>query len=1077
MRKQDINLAVVMPVLNCVKYSKQTFESFSTKYHFHWFIIDNGSTDETEQWVMSLGDNVTYIKLEKNIGVAAAWNLGIAKAFEAGFDPVFVINNDLLFAPDTVDNLLEWYGLESERKFEFVSVTNAGDTSELLDSYTRKDAFISSANFIGFVINHRTVKRVGWFDEGFKTAYFEDDDYKARLNKEGIVHISALDAPVAHFGSRTIIEGGVTVPEFTENRIRFIDKHGYSPEIASSKPLALKKKPKLLWCGDAVAPTGFARVTHSVLDWLQNFFEVHVLGVNYKGDPHPYPYSIYPSQILGGQTPWGVDRFIPLIEKLNPDVIMVMNDHWIVRMFLSALERSGRPIDSYPPIVAYIPVDAKNVANAHKLNDLAAAVFYTQFGWNEAVEGGFTGRAAVIPHGVNTNIFKSVDRNKAREAYGLGRILPEDAFIFGNVNRNQPRKRQDLSIKFFKEFVDRTGADNAYLYLHCATDDMGYDIPQLAHYFGVSGKVLVPSGNFGVWAKIKDELMYLVYNSFDVHMSTTQGEGWGFCVDSETDIWVPGGVKKIKDVELGDNVLSEDGHYHKVLNKVSRYSKVNKIKILGGKEVNVTEDHLLLIRQKKTSKPIEYYRRNDDKPIWLEAKYINKGDFVAVPYPKLDFDLPEHIDILDYIDSTSLEFNSDYVWYKMGFSPKSSHLSIADVQSKYSVSKRIAEEALSYLRGSARNQDIANNKSKYVDIANRIKADGHEYEPEVLKVKRFIPVNEKFLELCGWYLAEGSLFGGSGLELDLCYKDEYHKAVTIKSYIEELFDISCVLKERPDKNVITVHLSSKVIANFFSAFFGRGAENKNIPTVLMKSPKLLGPLVKGYFLGDGHIGDSSIISSSISKILCDQLHQILLANKIYSYIRKVNRKRAIFTVRIPNKDINKFCEYTKIRSNYKDKSRKIGENIIYSDDYVYVPVMDCSSDDTKVEVYDIQVEDVHSFVGNGVLLHNSSLEAAACGVPQILPNWAALGDWASDIALMVPCSTVNVTTAKINTVGGVPDEEPFVDAMVELYTNEDLRNRLAKKGLELAHSEKFKWYNIAMQFRNILLSVMKDRNG
>lgn len=527
MTKKEIKLAVVMPVINCVEHSKKAFESFQTSYSFHWIIIDNGSTDGTNDWIMSLGENVTYIKSEKNLGVAASWNLGISKAFELGYDPVLVINNDIVFDLDTVDNLLEWYGLETDGKAEFVTVTNVGDRVSTLKKYTRKAACVDSPNFIGFLINQRTVNRIGYFDEGFKVAYFEDDDYKVRLEREGIRAVAALDAPVAHFGSAALKEGVVTIPEFNENRIRFVDKHGFIPEIKTSSPVSKARKPKLLWCGDAVAPTGFGRVTHSVLAWLQHYFDVTVLGVNYYGDPHDYPYNIYPATQAGSGSPWGDTRFVPILEKVNPDVVMILNDHWIVRMFLKALKNSGRPLESFPPIVAYMPVDAPNVSHADQLNDLACGIFYTQFGWQEAAAAGFTGRAAVIPHGVNTNSFYPVDRNEARKAYGLDSIVGENTFIFGNVNRNQLRKRQDLSIKYFKEFIDYTGADDVFLYLHCAMDDAGYDIPQLASYYGVNGKVLIPSGNFGVWAKIKDDLMYLVYNSFDVHMSTTQGEGWG----------------------------------------------------------------------------------------------------------------------------------------------------------------------------------------------------------------------------------------------------------------------------------------------------------------------------------------------------------------------------------------------------------------------------------------------------------------------------------------------------------------------------------------------------------------------
>jgi len=68
---------------------------------------------------------------------------------------------------------------------------------------------------------------VGEFDEGFKTAYWEDLDYVIRLKDAGVVHGRAMDALVLHYKSRTIHEGGVRpFPQQEMNRRRFIKKWG-----------------------------------------------------------------------------------------------------------------------------------------------------------------------------------------------------------------------------------------------------------------------------------------------------------------------------------------------------------------------------------------------------------------------------------------------------------------------------------------------------------------------------------------------------------------------------------------------------------------------------------------------------------------------------------------------------------------------------------------------------------------------------------------------------------------------------------------------------------------------------------
>ena len=50
-----------------------------------------------------------------------------------------------------------------------------------------------------------------------------------------------------------------------------------------------QQKPRLLWIGDALVPTGFATVTHAVLNHLQHEWDVVVSGINYDGSEHELP--------------------------------------------------------------------------------------------------------------------------------------------------------------------------------------------------------------------------------------------------------------------------------------------------------------------------------------------------------------------------------------------------------------------------------------------------------------------------------------------------------------------------------------------------------------------------------------------------------------------------------------------------------------------------------------------------------------------------------------------------------------------------------------------------------------------
>lgn len=268
---------------------------------------------------------------------------------------------------------------------------------------------------------------------------------------------------------------------------------------------------KLLWLGDACCPTGFARSTHKILETLCQTWKVSVLGLNYRGDPHPYPYDVYPARENGG-----LERLLELNPKLSPDCIVIQNDPWNFAAYLKYMRQEN--------VVGIVAVDGKN-CRGNELVGLRGGIFWTQFGYEEAYEGGYRGLGAVIPLGVDRDIYHPMPSLDARKRIGL---KPEfhHSFIVGNVNRNQPRKRIDLTIAYFAEWVKRYGINDAMLMLHVApTGDIGVDVEQLASYYGVLNRLILAEPE--PWTGVSEEWMRATYAAFDVQVSTTQGEGFG----------------------------------------------------------------------------------------------------------------------------------------------------------------------------------------------------------------------------------------------------------------------------------------------------------------------------------------------------------------------------------------------------------------------------------------------------------------------------------------------------------------------------------------------------------------------
>lgn len=290
---------------------------------------------------------------------------------------------------------------------------------------------------------------------------------------------------------------------------------------------------KILFVGDACVSTGFARCTHAACDALHDAgHEVHVLGMQHYGDPHPYKYKVWPCYQPwdGGRDLYGVSRLPLLVERLVPDVVVVLQDPWNVGGYLESLagyieRRAEHGVEvRRPKMVGWLAVDAKNQKGA-PLNALDHVITWTRFGAEELKAGGYNGEPDIVQLGVDPAVFRPVDRAEARKEV-LPASWPEDAFVVGVVGRNQPRKRLDLTLDYFAEWVRTCRAENARLLLHVApTGEAGCDIPALVKYHGLTGRVATSNPHAG--RGLDDSRISLIYGAMDVYVTTTQGEGWG----------------------------------------------------------------------------------------------------------------------------------------------------------------------------------------------------------------------------------------------------------------------------------------------------------------------------------------------------------------------------------------------------------------------------------------------------------------------------------------------------------------------------------------------------------------------
>ena len=290
---------------------------------------------------------------------------------------------------------------------------------------------------------------------------------------------------------------------------------------------------KILYCGDAFVQTGFGRVAEYLLPALAREHEVHVLATNWHGDheEEAIKYKSYPA-IAHGSDPFGSHRMAELVQTIKPDLVWVTNDLWVAITLWDAVKSFKEKLPF--KFFVYTPIDSYGIfpelnTTVSEWDGLAT---YTEFGKEELVKMGYKKPIEIIPHGTDFTKFFPIDPLECRKDLGV----PADAFIVFNGNRNQPRKRIDLTIKGFIEFAK--DKPDARLWLNMGARDMGWEIIPLFKRvardkgYDPTGKLILTSPNFSTHNCLPIEKLNKVYNSADIGINTCIGEGWGL-VNSE----------------------------------------------------------------------------------------------------------------------------------------------------------------------------------------------------------------------------------------------------------------------------------------------------------------------------------------------------------------------------------------------------------------------------------------------------------------------------------------------------------------------------------------------------------------
>jgi len=304
---------------------------------------------------------------------------------------------------------------------------------------------------------------------------------------------------------------------------------------------------KVLWMGDAGCTTGFGRVTHSIGERLVAMgHDVSVLAYNYRGDYWPTTLKLYRPTTVKADDVWGKTRVVELLATVEPDVVVMLHDANLLINFL--IENSYDPdkvLLRYRPIMTYVPVDGINRPQgwADFLGKFTNVVAMTKFG-----QAAFPG-SQLVYHGLDSHHFWPVSpehpvttstgiicTTKAECKAAFGR--DPDTFLILRIDKNSGRKDWPATIKAIWPLMKKYPDIQVHLHTEARNDSGLLLDAMLSREPELHPRFSTPDlfNSFVGWDQ---QDLNVLYNSADLFVSTSRGEGFGLTIEEALACGVP----------------------------------------------------------------------------------------------------------------------------------------------------------------------------------------------------------------------------------------------------------------------------------------------------------------------------------------------------------------------------------------------------------------------------------------------------------------------------------------------------------------------------------------------------------
>lgn len=273
---------------------------------------------------------------------------------------------------------------------------------------------------------------------------------------------------------------------------------------------------KILWASNAFwAPSGYGNQTNLFAPRIQALgHEVITLATYGLQGRH---LDAGPIRVLpGGRDAYANDVLAADAKHEGVDIVITLLDSWIFQ----------KPITRQFKWCPWLPVDHEPLPArvAEALSTVYQPIVYSRFGERMMKDAGF--KPLYVPHGVDTDLFKPMDKAEARKRLNI----PDDVFLIGMVaaNKSYPaRKAFDQNLRAFARLYEKH--NDVMFYLHCNFRNQdGEKIAPIIDMAGIPREAIAKPNEYEyVRGRIGGERMAATYAAMDVLTNATRGEGFG----------------------------------------------------------------------------------------------------------------------------------------------------------------------------------------------------------------------------------------------------------------------------------------------------------------------------------------------------------------------------------------------------------------------------------------------------------------------------------------------------------------------------------------------------------------------